>query len=697
MSASFRETKWLGLVMMAAVGFGLLVLTIGSIDQRMGLLPREQREGSQLSRNASSATPLADPPAQAWGLAPENEEQINENDSPEERIRKQFGMVKLGGVWLPAIPIKSAAAAGKTNIGAGPEGGIAYAVPLYITTGKLPEGTAGERYQFRIEAVGGVPPYLWSIERGAPVDSISLGRSSGELSGTPSNASTTTFRVRVTDAAGAADIAEYRMRVTDTLDSDATARVTATNAQTAAVDPAVAATTSQPPGEPSTDMAAPTSAEEVAAEEGDPDAATAPLVIISSALADGMVGEAYSAQLAASGGTPPYAWSSLGQLPAGLSLTAGGVLSGTPQAMGEFTLNVGVTDQAGKSLARGIALKIAAAVPDSVTNFTALVSLRKVALSWTNPADPTVVAVRILRNGSNPPANELDGAIVFEGQGTSVLDPSPPSGGAWYSAFALSADQIASEPAHLAVELKLDAEPFADAVVSRNLLHAQAYNSQLLPGIVLGAPKGGGIGAGSLDVVSLGAASVDDPGGAPYGGSITVSFENNLAFDGPGADFTIFENVFYIKGAAGYDPNSRMMEPAIVSVSQDGVAWHTFPFDFSPRYDAKTGALNLRHPFVYNKGFAGVNPVIANGNNVDPTDPAVSGGDSFDLADLRVPGLAWIRYVRIQSTGEKWMVDADGDLVRHSNTTALKEASRASPTSGFDLDAVTAIWLDAVR
>ena len=140
-----------------------------------------------------------------------------------------------------------------------------------------------------------------------------------------------------------------------------------------------------------------------------------------------------------------------------------------------------------------------------------------------------------------------------------------------------------------------------------------------------------------------------------------------------------------------------MMEPAIVSVSQDGVTWHTFPFDFSPRYDATTGALNLRHPFVYNKGFAGVNPVIASGYNVDPTDPTVSGGDSFDLADLGVPGLDWIRYVRLQSTGDNWLTDSDGELVRHSNTTAFKEATRTSASSGFDLDAVTAIWLDAVR
>jgi hypothetical protein len=127
------------------------------------------------------------------------------------------------------------------------------------------------------------------------------------------------------------------------------------------------------------------------------------------------------------------------------------------------------------------------------------------------------------------------------------------------------------------------------------------------------------------------------------------------------------------------------------------VTWFTFPVDFSPRYDPVTGALNLRHPFVYNRGFAGVNPVIANGFNVDATDPAVSGGDSFDLADLQVPGLSWIRYIRIQSTGDQWLVDRDGDLIHHPNGKDTFEANRNFNKSGFDLDAVTAIWLDATE
>jgi len=57
------------------------------------------------------------------------------------------------------------------------------------------------------------------------------------------------------------------------------------------------------------------------------------------------VGAAYTATLAAAGGTPPYTWSiASGALPAGLTLTAAtGVISGTPTATGTASFTVKVT------------------------------------------------------------------------------------------------------------------------------------------------------------------------------------------------------------------------------------------------------------------------------------------------------------------------------------------------------------------
>jgi len=70
-----------------------------------------------------------------------------------------------------------------------------------------------------------------------------------------------------------------------------------------------------------------------------------PLEITTTSLPDGTVGVAYSQTLAATGGTTPYTWSRVGgSLPGGLSLSEGGVISGTPTAEGDFNFTVKVTD-----------------------------------------------------------------------------------------------------------------------------------------------------------------------------------------------------------------------------------------------------------------------------------------------------------------------------------------------------------------
>jgi large repetitive protein len=61
-----------------------------------------------------------------------------------------------------------------------------------------------------------------------------------------------------------------------------------------------------------------------------------------------MVGAAYSQTLSASGGTGPYSFAvSAGGLPTGLTLTTGGVLSGTPTEAGSFSFTISATDSTG--------------------------------------------------------------------------------------------------------------------------------------------------------------------------------------------------------------------------------------------------------------------------------------------------------------------------------------------------------------
>jgi len=71
-----------------------------------------------------------------------------------------------------------------------------------------------------------------------------------------------------------------------------------------------------------------------------------PLVITTTTLPHAVVGDPYSTNLAATGGTTPYTWTlNAGSLPAGLGLAANGTISGTPTGPpGSFTFDVKVVD-----------------------------------------------------------------------------------------------------------------------------------------------------------------------------------------------------------------------------------------------------------------------------------------------------------------------------------------------------------------
>ncbi len=181
-------------------------------------------------------------------------------------------------------------------------------------------------------------------------------------------------------------------------------------------------------------------------------------------------------------------------------------------------------------------------------------------------------------------------------------------------------------------------DPYADEVVEYVPGEGAGFGQDRFPSVVLGPPAGVGPDNGSLDVLSLG-----------RGGHITLRFTDVAVIDGPGVDLLVFENAFATPGGGSY------AETGLVEVSDDNVTWKAFPCAFR---DAAA-----RYP-----GCAGVHPVQANpANGVSATDPAVAGGDSFDLATV---GLARARYVRITDSGANGYGDTAG---------------------GFDLDAVAVV------
>jgi hypothetical protein len=210
------------------------------------------------------------------------------------------------------------------------------------------------------------------------------------------------------------------------------------------------------------------------------------------------------------------------------------------------------------------------------------------------------------------------------------------------------------------LEPQSDSTPGADRVVSFKPGRGAGLGQNYFPDNVLGMPDPSpGISANNpstrpQEILSLG-----------HSGEIVLEFTDNVIVDSTGVDFTVFENAFYF-------PNSTtaFIEAAIVSVSADGENWYTFPWDTSTW-----------------KGFAGVTPVF---DNQHPTDPTVSGGDQFDLADV---GLSYARFVRLTDLGDikkegifNGDFDLDAVVAVNSQSTAISEFKNPVTISGFELE-----------
>ncbi|MGE0407326.1 MAG: putative Ig domain-containing protein, partial [Candidatus Korobacteraceae bacterium] len=188
--------------------------------------------------------------------------------------------------------------------------------PLVITTASLSPAVVGTSYTATMSATGGVPAYSWSLESGFFPTGMMLSPS-GVVSGLPSQPGTFSFTVRVSDAASSAQSATKAFSMTVT-------------------------------------------------------AATAPLAITTSSVASGTTGKAYSATVAASGGTMPYGFSmASGTLPTGVSLASNGTIAGTPTQSGSFSFTVRATDAASpaQSATKTFGMTVAAApVPLVITS-----------------------------------------------------------------------------------------------------------------------------------------------------------------------------------------------------------------------------------------------------------------------------------------------------------------------------------------
>ncbi|HWB84179.1 MAG TPA: putative Ig domain-containing protein [Bryobacteraceae bacterium] len=170
---------------------------------------------------------------------------------------------------------------------------------LTVTTSSLPAATVGVAYSQTLAAGGGVPPYTWAVSNGALPQGLTLSVA-GAISGTPAAAGTANFTVKATD----------------------TANVTATGSLSIAVNPPA-------------------------------------LTVTTASLADGAVSAPYTQTLSAGGGVPPYSWTVTGGvLPPGLTLSAAGVIAGTPSAAGLSSFSVQVSDGASGKASKTLTINV---------------------------------------------------------------------------------------------------------------------------------------------------------------------------------------------------------------------------------------------------------------------------------------------------------------------------------------------------
>jgi hypothetical protein len=241
---------------------------------------------------------------------------------------------------------------------------------LTITTASLPAGQVNTAYSTALAANGGIAPYTWTVTSGALPAGLNLNAGTGAITGTPTTAvNATPLTFKVTDSSTPAKMqqtvnltltiaAALTITTTTLPDGQVGAAYNATLAATGGATPytwtktsgtlpaglALNAATGAITGTPTTAVTAtPLTFQVTDSTTPTPVSKTvsltltiAPptLTITTTTLPDGQVGVAYSATLAATGGTVPYTWSiTAGTLPAGLVLNATtGAITGTPTA-----------------------------------------------------------------------------------------------------------------------------------------------------------------------------------------------------------------------------------------------------------------------------------------------------------------------------------------------------------------------------
>ncbi|MHA7271002.1 beta strand repeat-containing protein [Arthrobacter sp. HLT1-20] len=258
----------------------------------------------------------------------------------------------------------------------------------------------------------------------------------------------------------------------------------------------------------------------------------APPAITTTSLPQGAYGTAYSSAVAASGGTTPLSFSATG-LPAGLSMSAAGVISGTPTNSGPFTVAVTVTDAQGRTATKSLGVGIAA--PSIVVAPASLLAARvgvqySQGISASGAIGPYSYAVTA---GALPAGLSVSSAGVLSGRATAggtfnftvrATDANGFSGARAYSLTVLAAN-VSVSPTTLPAMQAL--EPFTATLAGLNGTAPYSYSisaGSLPAGLAFSS---GGVFSGmptTAGAYSFTVQATDSSTGAgPYAGTRTYS------------------------------------------------------------------------------------------------------------------------------------------------------------------------------
>jgi len=255
------------------------------------------------------------------------------------------------------------------------------AAPLTITTGRLPRGSVGTTYSQNLGASGGQTPYNWSLASGNLPDGLSLNQTTGVISGVPERAGSSSFVIKLTDFTSASTTATLSIIINPVIsaleiDTESLPDGVVGQDYSRALQASGGSTpyrwtiingrlpdglqlsdggniTGRPTtiGEVSFSVQVTEQSGQTANRALSIDINPAPQLTILSQnpLPAAAVGVPYRYELHATAGAAPYVWvkkkkAKFGTLPGGITLSADGVLSGTPTAEGTSDFTIIVND-----------------------------------------------------------------------------------------------------------------------------------------------------------------------------------------------------------------------------------------------------------------------------------------------------------------------------------------------------------------